>query len=130
MQNLIQKFRQSSLIFEKPDFLSEKLKTLTSSNYHKVQYFLLKFCTHFLLTIVYKRVFGIIIFLFRSWVICENQKDLLSTHQFFTFLLITQHQFFRRITWFLGNNRALPKFRYRILHNLISIIKLKKKISS
>ena len=37
-------------------------------------------------------------------------------------------QFFIRITWFLGNNRALPKFRYRILHNLISIIKLKKKL--
>ena len=25
-------------------------------------------------------------------------------------------QFFRQITWFLGNIRALPKFRYRILH--------------
>ena len=33
-------------------------------------------------------------------------------------------QFFRQITWFLGNNRALSKFRYRILHNLISITKL------
>ena len=35
-------------------------------------------------------------------------------------------QFFRQITWFLGNNRALYKFRYRILHNSISIIKLQK----
>ena len=35
-------------------------------------------------------------------------------------------QFFREITWFLWNNRALPKFRYRILHNLISITKLQK----
>ena len=25
-------------------------------------------------------------------------------------------QFFREITWFLRNNRALPKFRYQILH--------------
>ena len=33
-------------------------------------------------------------------------------------------QFFIQITWFLGNNRALSKFRYRILHNLISIISL------
>ena len=27
-------------------------------------------------------------------------------------------------SWFLGNNRALPKFRYQILHNLINITKL------
>ena len=32
-------------------------------------------------------------------------------------------QLFRKITWFLGNNRALSKFRYRILKNLISISK-------
>ena len=32
-------------------------------------------------------------------------------------------QFFRQITWFLGNNRALSKFRYQILRYLISIIK-------
>ena len=36
-------------------------------------------------------------------------------------------QFFRQITWFLENNRALLKFRYRILHKLIGIIKLLKK---
>ena len=35
-------------------------------------------------------------------------------------------QFFRQIAWFLGNNRALSKFRYRILYNLISITKLQK----
>ena len=28
---------------------------------------------------------------------------------------------FRQITWFLGNNRALSTFRYRILQHLISI---------
>ena len=27
-------------------------------------------------------------------------------------------QFFKQITWFLGNNRALPYFRYRILHKI------------
>ena len=32
MQNPIQKFRQSSIVFEKPGILPEKLKTLTSSN--------------------------------------------------------------------------------------------------
>ena len=33
-------------------------------------------------------------------------------------------QFFRQIAWFLGNNKALSKFRYRKLCNLISITKL------
>ena len=32
-------------------------------------------------------------------------------------------QFFRQKTWFLGNNRALSKFLYEILHYLISIIR-------
>ena len=36
-------------------------------------------------------------------------------------------QILRQITWFLGNNRALSKFRYRILYNLISIYQVTKK---
>ena len=32
--------------------------------------------------------------------------------------------FLRQNTWFLGNNTDLYKFRYWILHNLISIIKV------
>ena len=52
MQNAIQKFRQSSIVFEKPGILSENLETLTSSNYPAVQYFLLKLRTCFVLTIV------------------------------------------------------------------------------
>ena len=36
IQNSTSKFRQSSIISENPDYLSEKLKTLTCSNYHKV----------------------------------------------------------------------------------------------
>ena len=59
MQNTMHKFRQSSIVFEKPGILPEKLKTLTSSNYATVQYFLLKLRTRFLLTIVYKRMCGI-----------------------------------------------------------------------
>ena len=39
MQNPIPKFRQNSIISEKPGYFSKKLKTLTSSNYHKVYYF-------------------------------------------------------------------------------------------
>ena len=43
MQNAIQNFRQSSIVFEKSGILSENLKTLMSSNYPTVQYFLLNF---------------------------------------------------------------------------------------
>ena len=32
-------------------------------------------------------------------------------------------QFFRQLTWFLENNRALSEFLFEILHYLISIIK-------
>ena len=35
-------------------------------------------------------------------------------------------QFFRQIAWFLENNRALAKFWYRSLYNLIDITKLQK----
>ena len=48
----MQKYRQSSIVFEKPGILCENLKILTSSNYPTVQYFLLKLRTRFLLTIV------------------------------------------------------------------------------
>ena len=33
-------------------------------------------------------------------------------------------KFFRQKAWFLGDNRGLPSFRYRILHYLISTTKL------
>ena len=55
MQNLIQKFSQSSIAFEKPGILSENLKTVTGSNYPTVQYFLLKLRTPFLLANVYTK---------------------------------------------------------------------------
>ena len=38
-------------------------------------------------------------------------------------------QLFRQIAWFLGNNRALSKFRNQILRSLISIIKSLKNLS-
>ena len=39
MQNPIHKFRQNSIVFEKPGTLPANLKILTSSNYPTVQYF-------------------------------------------------------------------------------------------
>ena len=66
MQNTIQKFRQSTIVFEKPDILSENLETLTSSNYPTVQHFLPKLRTRFLLANVSKTMCGIFLILFRS----------------------------------------------------------------
>ena len=45
MQNVIGKLSYNSIVFTKLGILSEKLKTLTSSNYDRVKYFLLKYCT-------------------------------------------------------------------------------------
>ena len=62
MQNAVQKFKQSSIVFEKPGILSENLKTLTTSNYPTVQYFLLKLRRPFLLTSVSEMVCGILFY--------------------------------------------------------------------
>ena len=40
MQNPISKLRQNFIISEKPGYLSEKLKTLMDSNYHRVYFFI------------------------------------------------------------------------------------------
>ena len=90
MQNTLQKFRKISLVFEKPVILSENFKILTSSNYPTVQYFLLKLRTRFLLTNVYKRVCGIFLFYLDLELFAKIKKYLVSTHSFFTLLLITQ----------------------------------------
>ena len=65
MQDQIQKLRQSSIVFEKPVILSGKVKTLTSSNYHKLN-ILLELRTRILLTNVYKSVFKVFFILSRS----------------------------------------------------------------
>ena len=91
MQNTILKFRQSSFVFERPGILSENLKTFTSSNYPAVQYFLQKRFTRFLLTNVYKTVWGIFLFCLDLELFAKIKKDLVSIHSFFTLLLITQY---------------------------------------
>ena len=92
MQNPIQKFRQSSIVFEKPGILFENLKILTSSNYPIVQRFLLKLCTRLLLTNVYKRVCGIFLFCLDWRFLQKLKKNLVCTHSFLALLLITQDQ--------------------------------------
>ena len=81
MQNTIQKFRLSSTVFEKTGILSEN---------STVQYFLLKLRTRFLLTNAYKRMCGIFSFYLDLELFAKIKKDLVSTHSFFTLLLVTQ----------------------------------------
>ena len=84
MQNTIQKFRQSSIAFEKPGILSENFKTLTSSNYPTVQYFHV-----FYLPLSTKGCVGFFLFYYLK-AYAKIKKDLVSTYSFFTLLLITQ----------------------------------------
>ena len=141
MQNPIQKFRQYSIVFEKPVILSENLKTEL-----QLTWILLKFCILFLLTDVYKRVFGVL-FCLDLELFAKTKKELVSTHSQKQSVSITQDlnkikntllwtfvnrkrakfqqkilhsmvvaarqsfQFFRQITWFLKNNKALSKFK-------------------
>ena len=80
MQNLIPKFRQSSIISNKLGYLSEKLKTLMSSNYHRVKYFLLKLWTNFYIIIPTRGCLGLI----KMVSVSMKKPDL------FLFLQITQ----------------------------------------
>ena len=72
MQNPILKFRQSSCVLEKPEYLSEKYKIWRTPTTVEFNMILLRFCTHFCLTNVYKRVCGIFQILLRSWVINKS----------------------------------------------------------
>ena len=90
MQNPIQKFRQSSIVFEKPGILSENLKTLTSFNYPTVQCFLLKLLYVYYLRISTKECVGFSLFCFDLELFAKIKKTLVSTHSFSILLSITQ----------------------------------------
>ena len=98
MQNPIFRFRQSSITSQKPGCFSEKMKNLMSSDYHKVQYFLPKFCTRFLLDNVYKSAFEFFFILFRSCVIDKNQ-----------------------VFWIFANNLRSKKIEKNLQHSFIDI---------
>ena len=86
MQNAVQKFRQSSIVFEKPGILSENLKTLTSSNYPTSQTSHTFSAYHSLK----KGVWGFFLFYLDLELFAKIKKDLVSTHSFFTLLFISQ----------------------------------------
>ena len=85
----------NSIISEKPSYLFWNLETLTSSNYNRVQYFLLKVCTRFLRNNVSNMVFVFFFVLFRSWVLNVNVKSIVlwmcRNRDFFNSLQITQY---------------------------------------
>ena len=58
MQNIIQKFRQISIVFEKPGILSENLKTLTTSNILQFNIFCWNFAHAFYLPMSTKGCVG------------------------------------------------------------------------
>ena len=68
MQSSISKSRQSSIISEKPGYLSEKIENFDEFQLPKSLIIFAEILHTLLLKNVYKRLFGIF-FLFRSWVI-------------------------------------------------------------
>ena len=79
MQNIMQKFRQSSIVFEKPGILYENLKILTSSFAHV-----------FYLPMSTEGCVGFFKFYLDIELFAKTKEDLVSTHSLFTILLITQ----------------------------------------
>ena len=94
MQNPRPKFNQSFIISEKPDNLSEKLKTWWAPTTIVFNIFGWNFARLFLLKNVRKRVFGIFFILLRLWVINKNVNNLVSASAqksgLFNVLQITQ----------------------------------------
>ena len=89
MQNPIQKFRQSSPVFEKPGICLKNWKLWrppTTTEFHN---FIWNFAHVSYLPICLQNDARDII-LFRSWVICKNKKDLVSKHSQKPGLSITQ----------------------------------------
>ena len=101
---------------------------------------MLKFCTHFLLTSGYKRVFEILFILFWPRVInepcfcacVETRSFFILANNFYgswsssKFSIFQAKYLVSKKQVFLKNNRAFSKILYGILHYLISITNLSK----
>ena len=91
MQNSIQKFRQRSIVFVKPGILSENLET----DEHQLPYSSIFFAETLHSFPTYQcpqkgvRDFFNFVYLDLE-LFAEIKKDLVSTHSFFTLLIITQ----------------------------------------
>ena len=73
MQNMIPKFRGSSVVSEEPGYSCEKLKTLTRFNYHRIFFFLMTFCTRFI-QCLQKGVWDFFVFCLDLELLIKKQK--------------------------------------------------------
>ena len=91
MQSPIQKFRQNSIVFEKPGILSENFKTFYEL---RLPYISILFCRNFAyvsyLPMSTKACVGVFLFCLDLELFAKVLKSLVSTNSFFTLLLITQ----------------------------------------
>ena len=91
MQSPIQKFRQNSIVFEKPGILSENFKTFYEL---RLPYISILFCRNFAyvsyLPMATKACVGVFLFCLDLELFAKVLKSLVSTNSFFTLLLITQ----------------------------------------
>ena len=91
MRNAIQKFRQSCIGFEKPGFLSKKLKIWRAPTTMELNIFCWNFAHVSYLPIFIKACSGFFFILFRSWVICKNKKRSgFYTLVFYVFIITTK----------------------------------------
>ena len=88
MQNSSPNFKQNPITFEKPSYLSQKLKTLTSSNYNEFNIFCWHFAHVSYLPLSYKSLFGIFLFCLDLELFAKIKKLPVFTHSFFAFLLL------------------------------------------
>ena len=89
MQNPIQKFRQSSVFFEKQVFCIKNWKLWPAPTTIDFNIFCWTFAHVLYLPVSTKECGGFFI-LFRTWVICQNQNNLVSKHSQKLRLSITQ----------------------------------------
>ena len=95
MQNAIQEFKQSSIVFEKRGILSQNLKTSNMKFKNELQIscssMFFAWTSHRFSTYdCLKRVCGIFWIYLDLELFAKIEKNLVSVHSFFTLLLITQ----------------------------------------
>ena len=91
MRNPIEKFRQSSIVFENPGFCLKNLKLWQAPSNIEFNIFCWNFAHVSYLPMSTKGCSEFFFILFRSWVICKNKKRPgFYTFAFFLFLLISQ----------------------------------------
>ena len=90
MQNTIQTFRQSFIVFEKPGILSENWKLWRAPAILQFNFFCWNFAHVFYLQMSTKECVGFFSFHLDLELFAKDEKDLVSKNSFFTLLLITQ----------------------------------------